>query len=144
MIAASSARVNLAEFILLRIGYSIYAGWLNHSAIEILCFAAKYLIFGFGYQYEALAADIMLYVAMIIFMVSTYYLRNPLYGAIFIWSSYATSTATFADETYNQDVRMNAYIVCVLQFIFLIGYTYLYITSADYTQLSGLFFKISY
>ena len=131
LIIVSKENVNVYEFIFIRIGFSIYAGWLTVATIENLTFVAKYSIFGFEYKDEALMGDIMLYVALTLYMIATFFLRNPVFGSVLIWASYAISTMEFIDGMYYTDVRLNALIVCGVQAIYVLILTIILIFTND-------------
>jgi hypothetical protein len=104
---------------------------LTVATILNLTFVAKYSIFGFEYKDEALMGDIMLYVALILYMIATLFLKNPVFGSVLIWASYAISTMEFVDGMYYTDVRTNALIVCGIQSIYVLIITIMLIFVND-------------
>ena len=49
-------------------------------------------------------------------MLATYYLRNPVYGCVGIWASYAIYTRELPNSNgaYYQNVRVNAIVIIVI------------------------------
>lgn len=74
--------VNKAEFISLRIGFSIYSGWVTAATILNVTFIFKSA--GWESNEEELTI-IILSVAFLIYSLASFMERNPVYGAVFIW-----------------------------------------------------------
>ena len=79
--------LNNWEFVSLRIGFSIYTGWVTAATILNVCFVLK--SHGFAdpnaYLSEAEWCPVILWVALAIYWYATYQERNPAYGIVFIW-----------------------------------------------------------
>lgn len=86
MYVSNRMEVNGTEWVFIRGGLSIYCGWL--TAATILNFTATLKHFGFDgfswYSEEAITITI-LYIAALIYNLTSYIELNPLYGAVFIW-----------------------------------------------------------
>ena len=98
-------RLSVVSMIGLRCGMSFYAGWLTVAVILNVAFLLK----SFGVSEadmgidESMFAVVILSVGCCIYMLGSYFMRNPLYAAIYIWalfgirdlqSSYANITLT--------------------------------------------------
>lgn len=82
---------NKVEIITLRIGFSLYTGWVTaHSIVNVAFFlkavGMKDQNAGFS---ETTWCIIILYVALVIFILASLMERNPLYGAVYIWVLFA-------------------------------------------------------
>lgn len=93
MLKSSNAKVNLIEAITLRGGFTIYAGWITAAFIvsisQILYrlgMVDPNIIWGFN---EENLSQIIAWIALIIYNTAAWTQRNPLFGAIYIWVSYA-------------------------------------------------------
>lgn len=84
---ADQGRLSVVGMITLRIGFSIYSGWL--TAATILNSVA--LLKAFGVDEDTMSIDetnfgmVILCVACGIYMAAGYFYRNPAYAVVFIW-----------------------------------------------------------
>ena len=92
MMKSTRTPVNIYEWISMRGGFSIYSGWV--SAATIL--NVSYMLKSYGLEdgnipwfTEETAGVAILYVAFAIYNVAAYSERNPLYGSVLIYVTYA-------------------------------------------------------
>ena len=84
-------KVDIVEFVALRIGFTIYTGWVTAATI----IGVSLFLASLGMKNpnagldETTWAVIILYVALVIYILASYVERNPLYGAIYIWVLFA-------------------------------------------------------
>ena len=93
MLKATSNQLNLLETIFLRGGFTVYAGWVTTATILNACFLLKRLGLAdpnipWGLDEEKLS-QLVVWIALIIYNLCAYSLRNPLYGSIYIWATVA-------------------------------------------------------
>ena len=114
-------KVNIVEFIALRIGFSLYTGWVTAATILNVSFflnsvGMKNPNAGFD---ETTWVVIIFYIALVIYILASFVERNPLYGAVYIWVLFAIK--------YNQapysDIQTNSIIAVVILIIALVGIT---------------------
>ena len=92
MMKTTRAKLNAWEFVSLRLGISIYSGWLTAATIlnvtyMLKCFGVKDPELGsFGEEGWTI---LILYVAFLIYNVVSYVEKNPVYGSVFIWVIFA-------------------------------------------------------
>jgi len=86
------AKLNWCEFVSLRLGLSIYSGWLTTALILNITYTLKC----FGFKDPALGSFdeecwtiLILWVAFFIYNVVTYVEDNAAYGCVFIWVIFA-------------------------------------------------------
>ena len=90
--------VNWVEFICVRLGFSIYNGWVTTATILNFFFVAKSigsdntqpptqesLLPRPPSTYEVEWSVIILYVAEVLYITVTVFERNPIYGAVWCW-----------------------------------------------------------
>lgn len=86
MMQSDREDVNFWEWAFIRVGLSIYTGWLTSATI--LNFTATLKEFGFSgfewYSEEAITITV-LYVAFAIYTITAYFELNPVYGLVFAW-----------------------------------------------------------
>lgn len=82
-------KVNIAEFILMRMGYSFYGGWLTAATILNVTFVLKFFGMAEPAFDEELWTVIVLYVAEVIYSLAAFREQNPLYGSVFLWVLYS-------------------------------------------------------
>jgi hypothetical protein len=81
----SFVTLTIAEFIGLRCGISLYAGWLTAATILNLAHMTKSLgIRTENGWNEVRAATIQIWIASVVYIAFGYCFRNPLYGAVFL------------------------------------------------------------
>jgi len=80
-------KLNNWEFVGLRLGFSIYTGWVTAATILNICFFLKSI--GFRDPSAWLSENdwcpVILWVALAIYWLCTYNERNPVYGVVFLW-----------------------------------------------------------
>jgi len=86
---ASKVKVSVTEMIGLRIGFSIYSGWLTAATILNVMFCLK--AFGLYADPADKEAETKFGVAVLCFAECLYiglslWLRNPLYAAVWLWA----------------------------------------------------------
>lgn len=78
---------NVFTFISIRLGFSIYAGWVNAATILNVSIFLKSVGLkdpDFFTTEETMGA-IILYVAWIIYILTTVFNMNPVFGIVYIW-----------------------------------------------------------
>ena len=91
MMKATRTKVNAFEWITMRCGFTMYAGWVTAATI----LNATFMLKSFGAADPNIPIDeetttvIILWVAFVIYNMAAYRERNPLFGAIFIWVIFA-------------------------------------------------------
>jgi len=88
MLSSRATKVTITEFIGLRCGFSIYAGWL--TAATILNFSIILKDIGLSdsnniYPSEEEWTKIMMMVALVVYVLVSVSERNPLFGAVYLW-----------------------------------------------------------
>ncbi len=80
-------KCNFWTFLSLRIGFAIYAGWVNAATIlNVSIWLRSIGVKDPGlFISEDTFAVIILWVALIIYVATTMYNRNPIFGLIYIW-----------------------------------------------------------
>ena len=83
---ATRSDVNTTEFISIRIGFSIYAAWVSSATI----LNASYILASLGMREPRYDEEkwtvIILWVGFLIYNVASVIERNPLFGAVYIWT----------------------------------------------------------
>jgi hypothetical protein len=93
---ASAGKLDWVSFIGLRMGFSVYAGWLTSATILGICITLK----SFGFTEADLGINethwgiAILIVAALTYMTAGYLYRNPLYAGVFIWTLFAIRDET--------------------------------------------------
>ena len=80
-------KLNMVEFISLRICFSIYTGWVAAATIIGVCFVLRTAGLsdpnaGFS---ESVWTAIVLYLGLPIYWIASYHERNPLFGLVYLW-----------------------------------------------------------
>lgn len=71
------------EFIGLRVGFSIYSGWVSAAFIINV---ASYLKMEYGMmEDESYWACVILYVALAIYVLVSFIEKNPVFGCVYVW-----------------------------------------------------------
>jgi len=95
MLLVSQNKLNLAEFIFLRVGISIYTGWV--TAATILNAAFVLINTGMnvdkGFNEEGWSKAILI-VAFILYNIVMYLELNPLFGAVYVWVLFSIRSRT--------------------------------------------------
>ena len=76
-------KLSVWELIGLRYGFSIYAGWQTASTILNLVIA--FADTGSSGTYDGYVGIIILWVAGVVYIAGSWWLRNPLYSAVLFW-----------------------------------------------------------
>ena len=102
---AVRAKINTMEFISLRCGFTIYTGWLTAATILNAAIFLKSvgMVDPSAGLSETTWVCVILYIALIIYIVTSFMERNPLFGAIYIWVLFAIR---YRQATYT-DIRAN-------------------------------------
>ena len=146
MQSANRAKLNLIETITLRGGYSIYAGWMiSATTLSTIWFfnnvgvaQPKQMPFDQG---EALAR--ILWVCQPIFMILSFYEKNPLFGSVFVWTIIGMHTKHANPDTpeYNVNVTNNTTAILIYFILFLVLSTANFIKEKRSGKLNrGLFY----
>ena len=81
------SKLNIVEIVSLRIGMTIYTGWVTAATIVSTTILLKAL--GMKDPSHAFTetgmAVFIIYVALFIYILVSAYERNPLYGCVYIW-----------------------------------------------------------
>ena len=93
MLKATSTQLNLVETLSLRGGFTVYAGWVTAATILNASFLLKRLGLAdpnipWGLDEEKMT-QLVVWIALIIYNLCAYSVRNPLYGSIYIWVTVA-------------------------------------------------------
>ena len=122
MMKSTRTSVNIIEWIALRAGMSIYAGWLTAAtilnatiAIQRAGFMEPNLPFGTEQQWTAFT----LWVALLVYEAGMISEKNPIFGAVFVW----VLTAIIEEQEGNEVVTLNAQVILGIHILSLIGLT---------------------
>jgi len=88
------ARLSLWELIGLRIGFTIYCGWLTAATLLGAAIAGKASGMSdatYGVGFEENGAIVLLWVAWILYSAGAIWLQNPLFAAVMFWPFSAIS-----------------------------------------------------
>jgi len=139
-------RLSLWELIGLRIGFSIYCGWL--TAATILGFANSGKASGmsdatFGVGFEENIAIVILWVAWIIYSAGAWWMQNPLFAAVMFWPFSAISAQQGGKGRVN--IQYQCYAIMSIHAIYVaVGTTVLIYNKVKYAgtkkELKGLFY----
>jgi len=125
---ANRAKLNIFEKILLRGGFSLYAGWMISATTLASIFFFNTCGFTqpkIGYdQGQALAR--ILWIAQPIFMIASFYEHNPLFGLVYLWTIIGMHSK-HADESkpvfYSEGVLSNTTAILIYYCLFLAAST---------------------
>ena len=123
---STRAKINAVEFIGMRCGFSIYTGWVTAATFLNLCLVLKsYGVFGDSYSdsndYEEPWTIVFMWIAFVVFNLIQAAERNPLYGAVFIWTLFAiwdNVSQKYFLETLAKNLKILTIIHCSLVGIF--------------------------
>lgn len=126
MMKVTRARVNGWEFVSLRLGLSIYSGWLTAATIlnvtyMLKCFGVKDPELG-SFDEECWTI-LVLYVALIIYNVASYIEKNPAYGSVFIWVIFAIINNLKELRPELKTLMTNCYIIAGIHVPSMVGLT---------------------
>jgi len=121
MLKSTRAKCNIAEIIALRCGFTVYTGWVTAATIVNASNFLKLLGMknpNAGFD-ESTWTVIMLYVALIVYVLASFMERNPLFGAVYIWVVFAIRT----NQTAYADIQTNCLIGIIIMIVALVGIT---------------------
>jgi hypothetical protein len=102
-------KVNIVEFVAIRIGFTLYTGWVTAATI----LGVTYFLLSLGMKNPNAGFDestwsvIILWVALMIYVAASIYERNPLYAAVYIWVVFAIK----AKQLPYSDIQINCIII---------------------------------
>jgi len=115
------AKVNIVEFVTLRMGFTIYTGWVTAATILNTTFFLKSV--GMKDPSAGLSETtwvvVIFYVALVIYILASFMERNPLYGGVYIWVLMAIRNR----QASYSDIQTNAMIAVIILIISLVGIT---------------------
>ena len=127
MMSSTREKVNACEFITMRIGFSIYCGWVTSATILNVVYLLKG---GFGmlsdpekFVNEEQLSIFLLWVAFIIYNAVTFMERNPIYGAIYIWTTYAIKRNIEMNKPELEGLLKHVKIINILHIATILGLT---------------------
>ena len=127
MMSSTREKVNACEFITMRIGFSIYCGWVTSATILNVVYLLKG---GFGmlsdpekFVNEEQISIFLLWVAFIIYNAVTFMERNPIYGAIYIWTTYAIKRNIEMNKPELEGLLKHVKIINILHIATILGLT---------------------
>jgi len=137
MMAALKYQTNWIEWISMRVGWSMYAGWL--TAATILMVTSSLQTFGngtynaalFGLTEEAVTIFV-LWAAFLIYGLASYTQRNPVYGFVFLWAVIAIWWNVQVEFPQYTILSKQTIILAILQGISMVGLTTWLGTAAYY------------
>ena len=130
MMRATSSSVNVVEWIGMRGGFSIYAGWVTAALILNATYMLKSLgvsdpIFGGAVTEEQITIAI-LWIALLIYNAEAYIDRNPLYGSVFIWVIMAIRNNVVENKPQYSAIADNATAIAIIHDVSMVAlWTYL-------------------
>lgn len=110
-------KLNVVEFISLRIGFTIYSGWVMAASI----INTTYFLKSVGMEEpnagftESVWTIIVLYVALVIYWAATFMERNPLFGCVYLWVIFAIKSEMWDDA----DIVTNCVIILIVHAVFI-------------------------
>lgn len=121
MMKSTRAKLDMFQIIVMRVMFTLYAGWVNAATIiNITNFLAS-----LGMKdpnaglNESTWAVIILYVALVIYILAAFMERNPLFGALYLY----VLIAIRAKQTAYPDIQSNSLIAIIILIVALIGIT---------------------
>lgn len=116
---------NWLEAIVIRTGFSIYAGWLTAATILNVSF----VLLGFGLKGPGLFLSeetfgcIMIWVAFAIYNFTAYWDRNPVYGLVFLWANGAIYERVTREKSQMTNLSLQSLIALCLHAASMLGLT---------------------
>ena len=136
---STRAKVNAIEFISLRMGFTIYTGWVTAATILNTTFFLKSV----GMKGASAGFDettwvcIVFYVALVVYILASFMERNPLYGAVYIWVLFAIRNR----QSPYSDIQTNAIIAVTVLILALVSITgFIFYEKSKGNQTRGLFY----
>ena len=134
-------KVNVIEFVAIRIGMTLYTGWVTAATI----LGVTFFLMSVGMKNPNAGFDettwcvIVFYVALVIYVAASFYERNPLYAAVYVWVLFGIK----ANQTPYSDIQTNAIICVVLTILSVVSIAgYSIYEMKNVTIKKGLFYKI--
>jgi len=114
---ATRSKVNVVEFISLRLGFTIYTGWVTAATILNVSFFLKSVGMqegsaGFS---ESAWTCIILWVALVIYWACTFVERNPLFGCVFFW----VVSAIRDKQIEIENIALNTMIILIVHAVYM-------------------------
>ena len=122
---STRTKVNTCEWIIIRCGFTMYAGWVTAATI----LNAAWLLKSFGVADPNIPIDeetttvIILWIALVIYNVATYRERNPLFGGVFIWVIFAIHHNIVNNKSQNEKIENNSTLIANIHCISMFGFT---------------------
>ena len=111
-------KVNMVEMISLRVAFSIYTGWVMAATIINIAFFLKAVGMkdpNAGWN-EDVWAVIIIYVALAIYILSSFMERNPVFGAVYIWVNFA-----IRKEATSSIIELHSLIAAIVSIVAMTG-----------------------
>ena len=121
LMLASTTKLNMVELVSLRVGFTIYTGWVTAASIIGVCFFLVSVGMtepNAGFSNTAWCI-IILYVALIIYILASFRERNPLYAGVYIW----VLLAIRSERVDTPSIQTNCIVCIVLTAIAVAGIT---------------------
>ena len=116
-----NTELNVFEVIVLRSAMSIYAGWVGAATIISGTIMLKNLgMFASDRVDEPIFGVVMLWIALVLYCVNTYFNMDPLYGAVLIWACCAIRS-----NTDNSMIRTNLIFIIGIMSVYVVTITVL-------------------
>jgi len=117
MMKSTRSKVNVVEFISLRIGFTLYTGWVTAATILNVSFFLKSVGMkegsaGFS---ESVWTCVILWVAFVIYCTATIVERNPLFGCVYFWVVSAIRDKQIEDE----NIKLNTMIILIVLAVYM-------------------------
>lgn len=121
MMSSTRAKVNACEFISMRIGFAVYCGWVNSATILNIIYLS--ISFDIKCANEEQIGVFTLWVAFIVYNAVTFLERNPIYGAIYIWTTYAIKRNIEMNKPELESLLKHVKIINILHIATILGMT---------------------
>jgi protein-S-isoprenylcysteine O-methyltransferase Ste14 len=136
---SSKVKVSVTELIGLRIGFSIYAGWLTTATILNVMFVLK----SFGLYADPLEKEAetkfgvaVLCFAECLFIGLSLWLRNPLYAAVWLWAMGAIRN----NNKEYENIQTTCLVLLIIHGVYVLGLTaWLVLKKVKKEESKGLF-----
>jgi hypothetical protein len=99
--------VNTMEAISMRIGFSLYAGWVTSATLLNVSYVLASLGVREPKYNEEKWTVVILWIAFAIYNVASFSERNPLYGAVYIWTILAIRNNVLKTKPELEDLEKN-------------------------------------
>lgn len=110
--------LNIVEYIGLKVGFSIYNGWVSAATILNTAFVIKSADIGFFMDHEVGWGVIMLWVALVLYCTVSTLEKNPIYGAVYLWVLFNIN-----DKSEEKAIQDHSLYILVIHAAFIIGLT---------------------